>query len=187
METIFVKNMVCSRCVMAVQHELDKLDIPYHHVLLGEIGIESKLSDDAYNKLNEVLIPLGFEIIDNKKQRIIEKIKNHIIQMVRSQKGSSSTNLSVQLSDELHYDYNYLSTLFSEVEGSTIEKYYIAQKIERIKELLVYDEMSLGEIADLLGYSSAAYLSNQFKKETGLTPGHFKKIGNHKRKSLDQL
>jgi AraC-like DNA-binding protein len=130
---------------------------------------------------------LGFELIDDKKSRIIEKIKNTIIQLVHHQDSGLKNNLSEVLSSELHHDYNYLSNLFSEIEGTTIEKYFIAQKIERVKELLVYDQLSLSEIAFQLNYSSVAYLSNQFKKVTGLTPSHFKQIKENKRKPLDQL
>ena len=126
-------------------------------------------------------------MIDDKKSRIIEKIKNIIIDLVHHQDNEAKTNLSDVLSNELHHDYNYLSNLFSEVEGTTIEKYFIAQKIERVKELLVYDELSLSEIAFQLNYSSVAYLSNQFKKTTGLTPSHFKQIKEEKRKPLDEV
>jgi YesN/AraC family two-component response regulator len=140
--------------------------------------------DDLVEKLLE---SLGFEIIDDKKSRIIEKIKNTIIDLVHHQDNDVKINLSDVLSDKLHHDYNYLSNLFSEVEGTTIEKYFIAQKVEKVKELLVYDELSLSEIANRLNYSSVAYLSNQFKKVTGLTPSHFKQIKEDKRKPLDKV
>ncbi|KKX47548.1 AraC family transcriptional reguator [Sphingobacterium sp. IITKGP-BTPF85] len=133
------------------------------------------------------LDPLGFEVIDDKKCRIIERIKNIIIELVHNRDSDIKTNLSDVLSNKLHHDYNYLSNLFSEVEGTTIEKYFIAQKIEKVKELLVYDELSLSEIAFRLNYSSVAYLSNQFKKVTGLTPSHFKQIKEDKRKPLDEV
>ena len=118
---------------------------------------------------------------------MIEKIKNVIIDLVHHQDNDAKTNLSDVLSDALHHDYNYLSNLFSDIEGTTIEKYFIAQKVEKIKELLVYDELSLSEIADRMNYSSVAYLSNQFKKVTGLTPSHFKQIREDKRKPLDKV
>lgn len=172
---------------MVVQNELDKLGLDVKSIRLGEVVLEQE--PDARNKeqLKEVLVSLGFELIDDKKSKIIEKIKNVIIDLVHHQDNDVKTNLSAVLSAELHHDYNYLSNLFSEVEGTTIEKYFIAQKIERVKELLVYDELSLSEIALRLNYSSVAYLSNQFKKVTGLTPSHFKQIREDKRKPLDKV
>jgi YesN/AraC family two-component response regulator len=179
--------MVCNRCIMVVQNELDKLELKTNSITLGEVSFDKDLTLAERNKFEEALIPLGFELIDDKKSRIIEKIKNVIIDLVHYKGDDLKTNLSDVLSHELHHDYNYLSNLFSEVEGTTIEKYFIAQKIEKVKELLVYDELSLSEIAFKLNYSSVAYLSNQFKKVTGLTPSHFKEIREHKRKPLDKL
>lgn len=184
---LFIKNMVCDRCIMVVQHELDKLGLPVKQVKLGEAILENELSDEEKNRVGTVLSSLGFELIDDKKSRIIEKIKNIIIDLVHYQDAETNKNLSDILSQELHRDYNYLSNLFSEVESTTIEKYYIAQKIEKVKELLVYDELSLSEIAARLNYSSVAYLSNQFKKVTGLTPSHFRQIGEGRRKPLDKV
>lgn len=179
--------MVCNRCIMVVQNELDKLGLEVKNIQLGEVTLEKGLTSGEKIKLEEALISLGFEVIDDKKSRIIEKIKNVIIDLVHHQDNDIKTNLSDLLSNELHHDYNYLSNLFSEVEGSTIEKYFIAQKIEKVKELLVYDELSLSEIAFRLNYSSVAYLSNQFKKVTGLTPSHFKQVKEDKRKPLDKV
>lgn len=179
--------MVCQRCIMVVESELEKLSLGIKKVSLGEAEFTHELSDQQKHAAEAALVPLGFELIDDKKSRVIEKIKNIIIGLVHQQDGEMKTNLSEILSNALHLDYNYLSNLFSEVEGTTIEKYLIAQKIERVKELLVYDELSLSEIAQQLNYSSVAYLSNQFKKVTGLTPGHFKKIREEKRKPLDKL
>lgn len=139
------------------------------------------------NQLTDILNSLGFEIIDDKKNRIIEQIKNVIIDLVHHQDNDIKTNLSDILSNKLHHDYNYLSNLFSDVEGTTIEKYIIAQKIEKVKELLMYDELSLSEIAFRLNYSSVAYLSNQFKKVTGFSPSHFKQIREEKRRPLDEV
>lgn len=184
---IFIKNMVCNRCIMAVQNELDKLGIKSKDIQLGEVILDTKPDKNQLIKISEALTPLGFEVIDDKKSRIIERIKNTIIELVHHQNNNTNNNLSEVLSSKLHLDYSYLSGLFSEIEGTTIEKYFIAQKIEKVKELLVYDELSLSEIADRLNYSSVAYLSNQFKKVTGLTPGHFKKIGKDKRKPLDKI
>jgi len=172
---------------MAVRNELDKLGLKLKDIRLGEATLEREPAAEEKRKLEEALVTLGFQLIDDKKSRLIEKIKNIIIELVHHQDGEIKTNLSELLSSKLHRDYNYLSNLFSEVEGSTIEKYYIAQKIEKVKELLVYDELSLSEIALRLNYSSVAYLSNQFKKVTGLTPSHFKQVKENKRQSLDEV
>lgn len=187
MGKLIIKNMVCNRCIMVVQHELDKLNINVKHIALGEVITEKELTHSEKKKVQASLEPLGFELIDDKKSRLIEKIKNIIIDLVHHLDNNTKRNLSDILSEELHHDYNYLSNLFSEVEGATIEKYFISQKIERVKELLVYDELSLSEIAFRLNYSSVAYLSNQFKKVTGLTPSHFKQIKEIKRKPLDKV
>ncbi len=179
--------MVCSRCILVVQSELDKLGIDVKNIKLGEVTLARELTTEEKGKLEKTLVPLGFQVIDDRKSRIIEKIKNVIIDLVHHQDNGTKSNLSDILSDKLNHDYNYLSNLFSEVEGTTIEKYFIAQKVEKVKELLVYDELSLSEIALRLNYSSVAYLSNQFKKVTGLTPSHFKQIREDKRKPLDKV
>lgn len=184
---LYVKNMVCSRCRMVVEAELKKAGILFSNVELGEVQLIKEPSQVQYKKLAEGLRQFGFELIDDKKSRLIEKIKKHIIELVHYRDDKIKTTLSGYLSDKLHYDYTYLSNLFSEVEGTTIEKYYIAQRIEKVKELLVYDELSLSEIADKMGYSSVAYLSGQFKKITGLTPSHFKGLREHKRKNIEEL
>lgn len=187
MNTIFIKNMVCDRCIMVVQNELEKLGLDAKNIKLGEVILSKEITSLEKENLSKTLEPLGFEVIDDKKGRIIEKIKNIIIDLVHHQDSDVKINLSDVLSDKLHHDYNYLSNMFSEVEGTTIEKYFIAQKVEKVKELLVYDELSLSEIANRLNYSSVAYLSNQFKKVTGLTPSHFKQIKEDKRKPLDKV
>ncbi|MBW3519247.1 AraC family transcriptional regulator [Flavobacterium sp. NKUCC04_CG] len=187
MSTLFIKNMVCNRCILVVQNEMDKLGLLVKNMTLGEVTLEDELTSEQRTALASVLVPLGFEVIDDKKSRLIEQIKNVIIDVVHYQDNDVKSNLSDILSDKLQHDYNYLSNLFSEVEGVTIEKYFIAQKVEKIKELLVYDELSLSEIAHRLNYSSVAYLSNQFKKVTGLTPSHFKQIRDEKRKPLDKV
>ena len=187
MVTLFIKNMVCDRCVLVVAGELKKIGINAQKITLGEVTLEKELTADQKEQLHQALLDLGFEPIDSKKGRIIEKIKTVIINMVHHSDHDEKTNLSDLLSKALHHDYNYLSNLFSEVEGITIEKYFIAQKIEKVKELLVYDELSLSEIALRMNYSSVAYLSNQFKKVTGLTPSFFKKRKEKKRKSLDKI
>lgn len=187
MSTLFIKNMVCNRCIMVVQNVLDGLKLDVKNIKLGEVTLEKEPAAEKREVLDKELTKLGFELIDDKKSRIIEKIKNVIINLVHHQDNDMKVNLSDLLSQELHHDYNYLSNLFSEVEGSTIEKYLIAQKVEKVKELLVYDELSLSEIALRMNYSSVAYLSNQFKKVTGLTPSHFKQLREDKRKPLDKV
>lgn len=184
---VYIKNMVCNRCKMVVKNEMEKLGFYPMSLTLGEVELENELLSSEKLTINNHLRTFGFELIDDKKSRIIEKIKNVIINLVHCQDNETKINLSDLLSNSLHHDYNYLSNLFSEVEGTTIEKYLIAQKIEKVKELLVYDELSLSEIAFRLKYSSVAYLSNQFKKVTGLTPSHFKQIKEDKRKPLDKV
>ena len=187
MTTLYIKNMVCNRCILVVQNELDKLGFDVKDIKLGEVVLGKEPTPEQKEGLENVLVPLGFEMIDDKKSRIIEQIKNVIIDLVHNQDNDTKTNLSDVLSEKLHHDYNYLSNLFSDVEGTTIEKYFIAQKIEKVKELLVYDELSLSEIAFRLNYSSVAYLSNQFKKITGLSPSHFRQIREYRRKPLDEV
>lgn len=156
-------------------------------IILGEVETNYPIPDSELEKLKLALIEYGFELIDDTKSRLIEKIKNTIIQIVHYSNEDLKINYSAYIESKLKKDYTYLSSLFSEVEGTTIEKYIIHQKIERVKELLVYDELSLSEIADKMGYSSVAYLSSQFKKVTGLTPSHFKQVKEKKRKPLDEV
>jgi len=183
---IYIKNMVCDRCVMVVRSELEKMGLQPVSVELGQVELAEDITEETKGSLGEVLEQLGFEIIDDKRSRIIEKIKSLIIQSVQKEAPERKINPSDYLSQQLHYDYNYLSTLFSEIEGVTIEKFLIKQKIEKAKELLVYDELSLSQIADYLGYSSVAHLSSQFKQVTGFTPSHFKTI-REKRKPIDKV
>jgi AraC-like DNA-binding protein len=187
MNKLYIKNMVCNRCIFIVRSEIEKLGIGIKQISLGEVLTENEISDQEKQRINDSLEVFGFELIDDKKSRLIERIKNIIVDLVHSKNARIKTNLSDLISEQLHHDYNYLSNLFSEVEDTTIEKYFIAQKIERVKELLVYDELSLSEIAFQLNYSSVAHLSNQFKKVTGLTPTHYKEIKEVKRKSLDSV
>jgi AraC-like DNA-binding protein len=154
---------------------------------LGEVVTEIPVSNDHLENISKVLIGYGFQMIDDVKGKIIEKIKTLIIEMIHYPKETVKVNYSTFIETNLNRDYNYLSNLFSEVTGVTIEKYIINQKIERVKELLVYNELTLNEIAFQLGYSSAAHLSSQFKKTTGLTPGYFKQIKENQRKSLDEV
>lgn len=179
--------MVCQRCKAAVSQLLKQLNIPVQSVELGEVQLQQELTADQLLKLKNSLEALGFELLDDKKSKAIEKIKTAIVELVHHSDGELKTNLSQYISSLLHQDYNYLSNLFSATEGTTIEKYFIAQRIEKAKELLLYDELSLSQIADRLGYSSVAYLSNQFKKVTGLTPTYFKTLKTTQRKNLDNL
>lgn len=179
--------MVCGRCKMVVKDELTKFGLHPEKIDLGEVEIQEELDEQQKNDLNKTLQYFGFELMDDKKSKIIEKIKNTIVDLVHYADGRLKTNFSEHISKKLLHDYNYLSNLFSEVEGTTIEKYFIAQKIEKVKELLKYDELTLSQIADRLGYSSVAYLSNQFKKQTGLTPTFYKSLGKNSRKSIDNL
>jgi YesN/AraC family two-component response regulator len=179
--------MVCDRCKLVVRSELLKLGHPPVSVELGEVELNADLSESQKQVVNSMLNQLGFSLIDDKISLLIERVKTLIIELIQQNNSELKTNLSDFLSTHLNRDYNYISNLFSEVEGRTIENYYIAQKIEKVKELLVYDELSLSEIANLLNYSSVAYLSNQFKKVTGLTPTYFRTLKINKLKSLDQV
>ncbi len=180
--------MVCARCKTAVKNELDKNKIEYKSVELGEIDVASEVSDNQFKQFKVGVESLGFELIEDKPAREVNKIQGLIIEWAR---GGESKNGRIKfssfLTEALHKDYASLSNLFTSVEGTTIEQYLIHQKIERVKELLVYDELSLGQIAEQLNYSSVQHLSNQFKKTTGLTPSHFKKIGAQKRVSIDEV
>lgn len=179
--------MVCSRCIMMVKAQFEKLGLHPSTIILGEVEIERSPTKEQLAELNLMLKSLGFELINNKKRRIIEKIKTEIVNLIHHEDSPPKMNLSEHIQLTLNQDYNYLSNLFSEVEGTTIEKYYISQRIEKVKELIVYDELSLSEIADRLGYSSVAYLSNQFKKVTGFTPSYYKNLKENKRKNIEDL
>lgn len=180
--------MVCHRCKMVVQTELEKLNLHPVNIALGEVVIEEKeLSKEQAKQLDEALKAVGFQLIDDRKSKIIEGIKTFVINAIHYKDEQPKKNYSERLSQHLHHDYSYLSNLFSQVEGITIEQYIINQKIEKVKELLLYDELSLSQIAMQLGYSSTAHLSAQFKKLTGLTPSKFKQLGVESRKSLDDV
>jgi len=184
---LYVKNMVCNRCILVVKTELERLHLHPAAVSLGEVVIEEeKLPAEQLKTIDLHLRAFGFELIDSKKSRMIEKIKTLIVDTVHYREPPKE-KYSTLISGELHYDYPYLSKLFSDVEGITIEQYIINQKVEKIKEYIVYNELSLSEIADRMGYSSVAALSAQFKKVTGLPPSHFKNIGVHQRRPLDDL
>ena len=179
--------MVCQRCISAVKTIFEKLEIHPISVELGEVEIFESSIESIYGMLEEELGKQGFEILSSKTSQTIEKIKTLIVDLIQNKNNQLKGSLSDYLAAELHQDYSSISKLFSAVEGKTIEKFYILQKIEKVKELLVYDELSLSEISYRLNYSSAAYLSNQFKKLTGLSPSHFKRLGKSKRNSLHDL
>jgi AraC family transcriptional regulator len=186
---LLIKNMVCNRCVMTVESILKKAGIPFHKVLFGEIHLHEALSEKQKQVLETELQGVGFELIDTHVSGLIEKIKHHVIKKARNEVDQKEIklNLSQYLSDKLNYEYTHLSSLFSSVEGRTIENYFIEQRIEKAKELLVYGQKTLSEIALDLDYSSTAHLSSQFKKITGLTPSYFKEVGAAKRKALDKV
>ena len=179
--------MVSLRCKMLVKSELEKLGIAYKTVELGEAELEEPISNEQQEALKVVLAKSGLELMDDKKAMLVEKIKNVIIEMVHYSDEFPEANFSNFLSEKLNHNYTYLSNLFSEVKGTTIEHYIILHKIEKVKELIVYDELNLTEIAYKMNYSSVAHLSNQFKKITGLTPSFFKKLKNYRRSSLEDM
>lgn len=179
--------MVCGRCKMVVKSELEKLGLSAISVELGEVELETAISENQKEALLQRLRLLGFDLIDDKKSKTIEKIKTLIIDLVHHKNNELKGNLSDYLSQSLSQDYNTLSNLFSEVEGTTVEKYFIHQKIEKVKELIVYNELTLSEIAYSLNYSTVAHLSNQFKKVTGFTPTYFKQLKDKKRKQIENL
>ncbi|MBS1494151.1 MAG: helix-turn-helix transcriptional regulator [Bacteroidetes bacterium] len=192
MYNLSIKNMVCARCVKVVRDELTGLGLNITEVNLGNVTLDKKPSASQLTKISNVLEQNGFELLDEKGAKTIEQIKNLIIESVHYNKGDKkeTENFSSYISKKLNLDYNYLSSLFSSIEGITIEKFTILQKIEKVKELLVYDELSLGEIAFNLGYSSVQHLSNQFKSVTGITPSQFKQTHSKSlsaRKPLDKI
>lgn len=186
---IHIKNMVCNRCISVVANELNALDVPVKHITLGEVVLEKPLNTEQKSTLKTALEIHGFELLDDKKAKIIEQVKTLLIVLVHYNKLEKPDHIrySDYLEKEVGMDYHSLSKLFSEVEGVTIEHFLISQKVERVKELLIYNEYSISEIALQLGYSSVAHLSGQFKKLTGSTPSEFKKLHEHTRKPLDQL
>ncbi|MGL4519288.1 MAG: helix-turn-helix domain-containing protein [Phocaeicola sp.] len=187
METIYIKNMVCDRCTLVVKSIFAQLSIAMEQVVLGEVTVAESLTNLQQCELKERLEAVGFEVIDNRRARLIEQVKQTIRELVHRKEGALKLNLSDYVAQMVKQEYASLSALFSEVEGITIEKYYIAQKIERVKELLMYDHLSLSEIAHQLNYSSTAHLSNQFKKVTGLTPTFYKQMAEKRRKPIDKV
>ncbi len=172
---------------MVVESELEKLGLQTIAIELGEVELEQDISDEQKEVLLKNLQTLGFDLIDDKKTKTVEKIKNLIVDLVHHKNNDLKINLSDYLAENLNQDYNSLSNLFSEIENTTIEKYFISQKIEKVKELLIYNELSLSEIADILNYSNVAHLSNQFKKITGFTPTSFKQSKDKKRIQIENI
>ncbi len=179
--------MVSTRCKMAVKEELKKLDLHFVMVELGEVEVMENLDSEQLKQLKAALLVSGLELMDDKRAVLIERIKNAIVEMVHHTEELMKVNFSDHLSEKLNHDYTYLSNLFSEVQGTTIAQFIIAHKIERIKELMIYDELNITEIANKMNYSSVAHLSNQFKKMTGLTPSQFKQMKNKVRNPIEEI
>ncbi len=179
--------MVSIRCKLLVKSEMEKLGLNYTTVELGEVEVKGNIKPEKLKALDLALKKSGLEIMDDKKSILIEKIKNVIVEMIHYSDDKLKINFSDYLAERLNYSYAYLANLFSEVEGTTIEHFIIHHKIEKVKELLIYDELNLTEISYKLNYSSVAHLSNQFKKIIGLTPSHFKELKHKRRKQLEDL
>jgi len=179
--------MVCIRCQMVVKAELEKLGFKYTDVKIGEAVIYESILPEQLEELDLALKKSGLLLMDDKRSILVEKIKAAIIELVHYTDDPIKVNLSDFLSEKLNLDYTYLSNLFTEVKGITIEKFFLAHKIEKVKELIVYDELNLTEIAYKMNYSSVAHLSTQFKKVTGLTPSHFKQLKNKRRETLENV
>lgn len=185
--TVFIKNMVCDRCIMAVRKTIEDTGLQPEEVRLGSATIEGTVNDQQRQTLREKLQAMGFELLDDQRQRTIEQIRTAVIQLVHYNDNNTSVNLSSYLSKKLGQDYSALSKLFSEYASKTIERYYMEMRIERVKELLTYGELTLSQIALKLNYSSTAYLSSQFKAITGMTPSQFKRMQGDKRRKLDEI
>ncbi len=184
---LYIKYMVSTRCKIMVKEALKELGLHFILVDLGVVEIMENLSDEQREKLKSALVDSGLELMDDKRAVLIEKIKNVIIEMVHYTDELPKTNFSDFISAKLDYDYTYLANLFSEVQGTTIEQFIIAHKIERIKELIIYGEMNITEIANKMNYSSVAHLSGQFKKVTGLSPSHFKQLKDKRRSPIEKI
>lgn len=184
---LYIKYMVSLRCKMLVKEELKKLGLHYVIVDLGMVEILEDISPNQFLELKNNLAISGLELLDDKKSILIERIKNVIIEMVHYTDEIPKVNYSHYISEKLHHDYTYLSNVFSEVKGITIQQFIITHKIERVKELLLYDEFNLTQIANMLNYSSVAHLSNQFKKITGLSPSYFKQLKQKRKQNLENV
>lgn len=183
---LLIKNMVCQRCILTVETILKDQDIPFSKVVLGEVELVNDLGADQLKEIEKVFVKSGFELIETRVHKIIEDIKKRVLEYLQEGVPDKKRRLSSFITGSLHYDYSYLSDIFSSIEGLTIEKHFINQRIEKVKELIVYDQLSLTEIAYQTGFSSVHHLSGQFKKETGINASHFKKIGAARRKSIDK-
>lgn len=183
---LLIKNMVCQRCILTVETILKDLNVPFSKVVLGEVHLVDDLNASRLKEVDKAFVKLGFELIETRVNKIIEDIKKIVLEYIQEGIPDKKRRLSSFITSTLHYDYSYLSDLFSSIEGFTIEKYFIIQRIEKVKELIVYDQLSLTEIAYQTGYSSVHHLSSQFKKETGINASHFKKIGAARRQSIDK-
>jgi len=184
---LYIKNMVSNSCKTIVKSEIKKLGLNLLFIELGEVEVAENIVDEQRCQLNTNLQKLGLELLDNKKSMIVESIKNRIVELVHYSDKRMKVKLSFYLSEKLEYDYTYLANLFSENQGITIERFFLNHKIERVKELLIYNETSLTEIADKMQYSSVAHLSSQFKKITGLTPSDYKLLRLKKRTPLEEM
>jgi AraC-like DNA-binding protein len=184
---LFIKYMVSQRCKLAVKEELKKLGI--HHIIvdLGEVEVMEDLTFEQREQLRKALAATGLELMDDKRAVLVERVKNIITEMVHHTSEALKINYSDYISEKLDYDYTYLSNIFSEVKGITIQQFIILHKIEKVKELLLYEELNLTEISYKLHYSSVAHLSNQFKKVTGLSPSSFKQLKNRSRNSIEEI
>ena len=187
MNTLYIKNMVCPRCIDTVKDILHELELDFSNVQLGEVNLKHPLNNDQKTALTERLSSRGFELLEDQKSKVVEQVKSLIIDQIHYSKEALTVNFSTLLSEKLNQEYTSLSRLFSSVEGVTIERFILKQKIEKVKELISYKELTLSEIAFEVGYSSVAHLSAQFKKETGMSPSEFKKLNASSRKPLDNV
>jgi AraC-like DNA-binding protein len=184
---LYIKYMVSIRCKMVVKDVLKKLGLHYTIVDLGEVNVMENITDQQREQIRIELRKSGLELMDDKKSILIERIKNIIVEMIHYSDELPKINFSIYLSEKLKHDYTYMANLFSDTEGVTIEHYILLHKIERVKELILYDELNLSEIAWKMHYSSVAHLSSQFKKITGLTPSYFKSLKHKRRNTLDNV
>src|SRR5665213_4392552 len=184
---LFIKNMVSNSCRTAVKQELNKVGLHFIFVNLGEIEILEDISEEQRNQLKIALLAWGFELMDNKRSVLVEKIKNAIIETVHRDEEIIKTNFSDYLSGKLNYNYTYLANLFKEIQGTTIERFMISHKVERIKELIIYGELTMSQIAYKMKYSSIGHLSNQFKQMTGLSLTQFKQLKDKRRNAIEEI
>ncbi|TVQ07218.1 MAG: AraC family transcriptional regulator [Bacteroidetes bacterium] len=184
---IYIKHMVSQRCKLKVTEELTKLNIDFLSIDLGTVELTEDITLEQHERLKENLLSSGLELMEDKKSILVERVKNSIIKMIHESEDLPKVNYSDYISEQLDYDYTYLSNIFTEVKGITIQQYIINNKIERVKELLLYNELNLTEISYKLHYSSVAHLSNQFRKVTGLSPSFFKQLKHNRKENLENL